>query len=96
MITQGSPLVKCRYCPAHAVWATYEQTSRRTLVDPLPTVNGNIELTRKTGTALIARVVPVKERGQHTELYLSHFVSCPGRDKARSASSRQTMRRTGR
>ena len=97
MITTGSPLVQCRWCPAKAVWATYEETNRRTLIDPTPTANGNLALTRSHG-GLYALVVPSKDRHRHTELYVSHFVRCPGsKDRARvMKQNRETHRRSER
>ena len=95
MITQGSILIQCRHCPSRAVWATFNTTGRRTLVDPQPATDGNLALEREQGV-LIATVIPPKLRGDHTELYRSHFVTCPGADKARVPRRRQTPGRATR
>jgi len=82
MITEGSSLIQCRYCPQRAVWATFQTTGRRALINPHPTATGNLDLTREKGV-LIAEVIPPAKRGDHDELYESHFATCPGAKAAR-------------
>jgi hypothetical protein len=77
----------CRRCKAPIVWARTEH-GRTMPLDPEPVVGGNIAVTGALGVnlerlvrdELVAVVVPravLESLEPETELYRSHFASCP-------------------
>jgi hypothetical protein len=79
---------KCRSCPAPVLWANHKKTNQPNPLDPEPTADGNLLVTRSeqgityevlTGDEL------TKARAQGFPLYVSHFATCPNSKQHRKA-----------
>jgi hypothetical protein len=72
----------CRSCHRPIIWAVNGKTGKSMPVDADPADNGNIELLPRAGAAPEA-VVHAQPPMLATGLYLSHFATCPDRDRWR-------------
>jgi hypothetical protein len=71
----------CRYCHEEILWAVTEK-SHRIPLDPRPKPNGNIMLEFQADGTPIATVLGDPSKAS-SPLWLAHFASCPGAQKAR-------------
>lgn len=88
MTAQVGPPGQCRSCPARFQWAQSEARGRRSPINPEPHPEGTLRLRARGGRLLpIASVLKGAEleeaRDAGENLYQSHFVTCPGRDRHR-------------
>lgn len=76
-------MTKCRYCPAEIMFAVNDKSGKRMPLDPVPSPNGTIMLEFPVGQKEpIATVVKEPEKAT-CALYVSHFATCQGVQKAR-------------
>jgi len=72
------PIEHCKSCGAPIYWATSEASGKRHPVDVEPVEDGNVLLSLRGGTGLVARVL---KKGEEVEdgrnRYTSHFATCP-------------------
>jgi sigma54-dependent transcription regulator len=61
---------KCRSCGADILWVTMQPGGRRTPLDSVPRLDGNVERAGGTG-----RVVGPADDGKRR--YVVHFATCP-------------------
>jgi len=70
--------VQCRYCPEQVIWTLTERGARMP-VDPNPSPKGSFLLKDRNG--FIEAVY--MGQGGSKPLYISHFATCAGADRAR-------------
>jgi hypothetical protein len=85
---QVGPPGQCRSCPARFQWAQTEARGRRSPIDAEPSPQGTMRLRARGGGLLplasVLKGVELDEaRAAGENLYQSHFVTCPGRDRHR-------------
>ena len=75
-------MTKCRYCPEQIIFAVTEN-GKRIPLDPVPSPKGNIMLEfTPDGSPPLATVVADPAKAT-CALYISHFATCPGAQRAR-------------
>jgi hypothetical protein len=87
--------VRCRACPAQVRWVVMARSGKRAPINPEPDAEkGNVMLIAdaadeaifkaEIGQALVlAGEALEEERANGTDLYLSHFATCPGAEGLR-------------
>lgn len=71
----------CRSCQAPMIWAR-TQAGRNIPLDPTPSPKGNVELTADN-FAVVLGGRAADERRVDTDLYISHFATCPNASRHR-------------
>lgn len=78
--------MKCRSCNANILWAVTTK-GKRIPIDPTPVKDGNIRLiVRENNLPPLAIVVTLSEN-RDTDMYKSHFATCPNAQKHRNKRS---------
>jgi len=79
---KAAAVAECRSCGAKIVWAKVHITETPIPLDPDPVPNGNIVLLRKRPYVEVASTNQIKDAKKNgTDLYVTHFVTCPSGDK---------------
>lgn len=87
-------MAECRRCGRPITWAASESTGRMMPIDPNPNPGGNVALIRP-GERLnvVARVLGgellAAAKANGTELHLTHFTTCPKREKAKAKAGKR-------
>ena len=63
----------CKSCGAKMIWTVTEK-GRNMPIDPLPVLNGNIDLTKREDDTYLAKY---KKADPEKTGYVSHFATCP-------------------
>lgn len=84
---------ECKTCSAPIRWVVSAATGKRMPIDPDPTPGGNIglDLSGMVAAAHVyagEKLMAIRERG--SDLYLSHFVTCPQAGEHRKESNGTT------
>lgn len=75
----------CRGCKAHVRWVVMAKTGKKNPLDPEPSDEGNVIVDLDTGqaeTQTHEQAQLLREAG--AALYISHFATCPERNRFRS------------
>jgi len=87
--TQLRRIDKCKACGAPIMWA--ETSAAKAIpIDVSPTPRGNVVLYHGPGSGKLLALFGKKAQSGATELYESHFVTCP-----RAAEFRKPRKRSG-
>jgi hypothetical protein len=76
---------RCKECKAPIWFAVSAQTGKRMPLDPDPAVKGNVWIDDDGYAHAVSAADPAP---LGAELYLTHFVLCPGASKFRSKGKR--------
>lgn len=78
---------ECRSCGAEIEWVVVSKSGKNMPIDVIPTDTGNIAklptTDAATGNKLVEYVMQGGMLGDHRELYVSHFATCPNADQHR-------------
>lgn len=77
-------LFPCESCASRIIWAVTDK-GVAIPVDPSPAVDGNIVLERREFAAPRAHMAKKADRVGRTDLYVSHFATCPNADRHRKS-----------
>lgn len=76
---------KCRECKQEIIFAISALTGKRMPLDPKPNIKGNVWLDEEGYAHALSAANPAP---LGADLYLTHFVMCPGASKFRSKGRR--------
>jgi hypothetical protein len=74
----------CRSCGAVIIWAETEK-GKSIPIDPTPTEDGNIRLVVREQPQSPIAIVVTKPENRDTDMFKSHFATCPNASKHRKA-----------
>lgn len=78
---------KCKACSAPIIWAV-TNTGKAIPIDAQPVANGNVVLFDGPGSGKVLALFGKKAQAGATELYASHFATCPASEHFRKPRKR--------